>query len=945
MFASRPDEPEKSPTKRPGARWQVQLLGGLRVRCGDLEISRWGDHDAKLLFAHLALRPRVVHGRAELAQAIWPALADDDFEDVNAKRLRRLTRALSTLNAMFKQVSIPHVSPFLADTDTLRLNALACEIDVAYFEERFASRKWAQARACYGGELVPGLHDPWIEYERQRLANAYSRAEDESRDQAQLEPVDWAAQGDGVSQPDADGGALRRPLVAFETTFVGRLAEAEAVRRALITQRVVIITGIGGCGKTRLASEVARSLRGFAPLVPVWLAECERPDQLFDCVRAALDLSRTARNCREQVIDHLRGRPALLVLDNFEQLAGAQANGTLDALLQDLPQLRLLITSQRQLGRDDAFELELQPLPLPNADDDLDTLRLNPCVALFVSRACDARADFTLYARNQASVVEICQLLEGVPLLIELAAANIRKLPVPKLLPALQRSLKLQARPQAHAGMPQRHLSVQAILIWTWKLLSTDERDMLCSLSMMRGGWTTQQALALHTDARLGAAALEGLVRASLLRTRRQGHGATRISMLNMVREFVADQISPTQALVLRKKHRDCFFESAVHLPDQQQWPVADDEPNLQQAIQTAIDDNAPDVAAKLATVLAPMWRAQGASQQVLDLVTLLAAHAQVPSQQRMVLLTLLVSLSINNGQAQVAQARFVDALSLAGDNPLLLAQAVLAHAELHLRVGSGNSDADAERSLVLVEQAQGLLDRAQASQPGEPPALLKHLRAAALIRKGALTLEHRGQIDAAARMFEQAEQIFISLGDPRAALLALPGRASCLLRAKKFRETIAVAGKGEVLAEQLGDVTTQLQLFDRISESHFGLGQYDKALRVCQRQTRLARRKGLHFYAAFGAWNQCQSMIHLNQFELAVQLMAFASQYWVQRLAPLTDADHIYIKDMRSAAEGHLGAERVRREWARGLALSPWEGLNLASGPAPVHDQPTPEP
>jgi predicted ATPase len=952
MFVQHQDEPEKNPAKRPGARWQVQLLGGLKVRCGDLEISRWGDRHAMRLFAHLALYPRVVHGRAELAEAVWPDLVDDAFEDSGAKRMRQLTKTLSNLNGLFKQVSIPHVSPFLTDADTVRLNAAAFEIDVAYFEARFAGRLWAQARACYRGELMPGVKDAWIENERQRLVNAYSRAEAESQAAARLALGQLASEDEGKddeTEPDVEGGELHRPLVAFETSFVGRLPEMEAVRQALIKQRVVSISGVGGCGKTRLASEVTKGLHGFAPVVPVWLAECDRPAQMFDCIRAALDLSRTARDCREQVVDHLRGRRALLVLDNFEQLAGAEANGLLDAMLQDLPQLHLLVTSQRLLGRDDAVDVPLQPLPLPHADEDLDTLRRNPCVALFVSRACDARADFTLYARNQANVVEICRLLEGVPLLIELAAANIRKLPVPKLLPALQRSIKLQARPQAHAAMPQRHLSVQATLVWTWRLLSAGERHMLSSLCIMRGGWTQAQALAQalapQEDAKLGLALLDGLVQASLLRTARDGPGATRLSMLRMVREFVDDQISSTQAQALRQRHRDCFLQHALQLQAQGQWPADDDEPNLLQAIRTASDDHAPDVAAELATLLAPKWRARGATQQVLHLVTPLSTHVRVSAVQRMALLTLLVSLLINSGQMEAAKAPFVAAMNVAGDDPLLLAQAVIANAELHVRVGSGDPHADAEQSLALVDQARALLDRAQAEQPEAPAALIQHLRAVVLIRKGALTLEHLRQIDAAARMFEQAEQIFITLGDRRAAVLALPGRTSCLLRAQHFRETIAVASKGEVMAELLGDVTTQLQLLDRISESHVGLGQYELALRVCQRQTQLARQKGIYFSAAFGVWNQCQSLVQLNQFVLAVQLMAFASQYWVQHMAPLTDDDHVYINDVCRAAQGHLGAERVKREWARGLALSPLEGFNLASGPALAREGPTPEP
>jgi predicted ATPase len=926
MPGSDPD-PSKALTRvLPGGRWEVQLLGGLLLRNGDIEVKRFPSQAVTLLFARLALAPRTVHAREELAVALWPKVVDAsgrepaDASDIRRNRLRRV---LSTLRVLLEPPGVQPSRAVVADRDTVRLNAAAFDLDTTLFERHVARGQWAQARSCYRGELLPGLRDPWLRDQRARLAALLGRVDEQAQTGSPGVELDETPDADEAAPAPlvaAEEASTQRPIVPYVTRFFGRDTEVETLREALAAHHLVTITGPGGGGKTRLAAEAARDLQGFEPVTFVALADCDQPAYLYEHVRAALGLQPAARPALEQIVARLAGQRALLILDNFEQLVGAGGNAVLSTLRRRLPEAHLLLTSRRALRRNDQCQLAIAALALPGANDGLASVSRNPGVALFVDRARAVRLDFNLNARNVNGVVDVCRLLEGLPLSIELAAAKVRSHAPHEMAAALRRgSIELLARPHVRAVKPGRHDSLQTALAWSWTLLGPAERSLLRCLSTFRGGWTLEQARAVAQDPAADKA-LAALARDSLVQARPDADGAPRLHMLAVVREFVAGQLQLPGALALRHRHRAHFLAAATELDSRHQWPADADLPNLVEALASAWADDDIDTAAALAIALAGLWRARGAPEQALALLQHLARAERVPAAQRVTVLTLLSSLLLNAGQRQEAHAQAALALQAAGDHPVLRAEALFAQAALHWR-----AERDGPKALALLQAAEPLV-------PAGAEAAA--LRGRLLLLQGAIALQSGMDAAGAALLFEQAERLFGGLRDRRASLLALPGRTACLLAQGRYREVVAVASAGEQLAAKLGDVVTRLQLFDRLSSAHEASGHFDRALLACQRQTRLARAHGMAYFIAYGAWNQCFPLTQLGQPETAARLMAFARRYWVEQFGPLSADDECYIERVRECVKSQTGQRRWRLLWARGEALAVRDGIELASGP-----------
>ena len=902
-----------------GSAWQVQLLGGLRLHNGDVEIQRFSSRQALLLFARLVLAPRATWLRDDLALAVWPELCVDGVASDAARG--RLRRTLSTLRVQLEQPGVTLTSAFDADRDTVRLNAAGFDVDVDRFRRHAARREFAAAHASYRGELLPGLHDGFVDEERERLAARLAWVE------AALAgggDDDAAFDGDGDDGADtpAPAAEARRPIVPYLTRFFGRRAEIDQLCRAVEAQRVVCVTGAGGCGKTRLAAEAAAEIAGLEQVVFVALAECRQPEQLFDHLRAALGLQPSGRPPIEQIAVRLAGQRVLFVLDNFEQLVGDTAGPLLDTLLERLPEARLLLTSRRRLGRGDETVIELAPLPLPEAGADAETVARNPGVALFGDRARAARSDFRVSRLNAAAVADICRLLDGLPLAIELAAAKIRSHTPPDMLRQLQTSLRGLARPSVRAARAGRHASLDAALEWSWRLLAPPARDLLGCLTVFSGGWTPEQALAVGAGEGLPQA-LDALVRDSLVQAAPADGGAPRLQMLRVVREFVVQRLAGPAAAAARARHRAFFLAQARALDGRHAWPATADLANFGAALASGCDDEDIASAAALVQALAAHWRARGAPDAVVALLQRLAQMPSLPglpAAQRVDLRVLLAALWLNAGHAKEAHAQVVQALEAAGSDSALQALVVLAQAAVHWRAAH-----DGERTLELLGQAQALLPAdAAAAQRGRW-----------LMLRGAVALEHEDDHGRAAALFEQAERVYSGAGDRRTSLLALPGRAACLLLTERFREAIAVSTAGERLAAALGDVMTQIQLVNRIVNAHESLGELESALAASQREVQLAHAHGSRYFLAFALWNQPPLLARLQRAEDAALLMAFARVYWLRQLPVLSADDEAHVQRVQRQVDAALGAARCKLLWARGEALADGEAIAIASGPS----------
>ncbi len=349
------------------------------------------------------------------------------------------------------------------------------------------------------------------------------------------------------------GLPLPHNLPAPTTAFIGREAELEQLS-ALFSDpacRLVTLTGPGGVGKTRLALEFCWKQAG-APAAQfkdgiylAALAAVQDGDLLPAALADALKLP-GAPDPRQQLADYLRDKQMLLVLDNFEQLGGSADQ--LAALLQGAPGLRLLVTSRHQLDLYEEWILPLEGMAYP-APGDLTGWDQYAAVQLFQQRARRVNLRFALEEQRDC-VVRLCQLLEGLPLGIELAAAWANLFPCPEILRLIEANLGLPEPPTRN--LPARQRSLQAVFQYSWDLLAREEQNSLARLAVFQGGFSAEAAAAAPgVSARL----LASLAAKSLLRFSADG----RYEMHGLLRAFASEKLPPAGRQQAQAAHSAYF--------------------------------------------------------------------------------------------------------------------------------------------------------------------------------------------------------------------------------------------------------------------------------------------------------------------------------------------------------------------------------------------------
>ena len=516
------------------------------------EIRRFRSQKVASLLAYLALHVGRDCSRDVLCEALWP---DGDPHETR----NRLRVTLSSLRRQLEPPGVPAGAVLdTTVTNAVRLRAESVSVDVAAFETALRNRDTATARAVYKGELLPTFYEEWILTERERL-NGLAEDLGELSESVSALPVIHPA------NPVQKADSPRHRLPLYLTRFFGRDAERERLRAFLgdAQCRLITLTGAGGQGKTRLSVETAREQTAR----PVWfvaLADLWDGGQLGETIRDALALPRSPTPAFGQVVGFLQAQTApLLVLDNLEQIAPAAAP-LLVALLQQVPRLTLLATSRVRLEIPGEQEMPVSPLliptQIPTPSTDLPAIARHPAVALFVDRAQSARPDFQLTERNSADIVGICQLLEGIPLGLELAAARSASLTPSQMrqrltdhwdsLPAVGRTEKTD-----------RHRSLRAAIEWSVALLPLDQRRLFIQLSVFQGG-ATLEAIETVCDAPYTLDTLTRLRASSLVLLTEDG-GGFRYSLLEVLRQWASEQQSPMERNAGAERHAAWFYRFA----------------------------------------------------------------------------------------------------------------------------------------------------------------------------------------------------------------------------------------------------------------------------------------------------------------------------------------------------------------------------------------------
>ena len=335
-------------------------------------------------------------------------------------------------------------------------------------------------------------------------------------------------------------------------TVFGREKETIAIKGLLRRDdvRLVTLTGTGGTGKTRLAQAVLEGCRHEFDdgAFFVDLAAVNDPDLVASAIANTLGVKESSgKTLVENLINFLRDKRLLLVLDNFEQIIPAA--DLLPKFTGALPKLKILVTSRVPLHLPDEYELSVPPLAVPPADQGLtiDDLKNYSAVKLFIARAQGAKPTFIFHKENAFAAAQICARLDGLPLAIELAAARVKLLSPTAILGRLEKSLNLLT--SRRPGVPDRQRTMRGVIEWSYDLLDEDEKGLFNSLAVFAGGFTVEAAesiIQIQGDGgrRNESSVLdltESLIDKNLLVANERSDGSSRFRMLEIVREYALE--------------------------------------------------------------------------------------------------------------------------------------------------------------------------------------------------------------------------------------------------------------------------------------------------------------------------------------------------------------------------------------------------------------------
>ncbi|MFJ4516527.1 BTAD domain-containing putative transcriptional regulator [Streptomyces sp. NPDC088816] len=425
-------------------------------------------------------------------------------------------------------------------------------------------------------------------------------------------------------------------LRAELTSFVGRDADVAAVRALMAGHRLTTVIGPGGSGKTRLATETARTLLGELP-DGTWLVELAAIGADGDVAQSALAglglrdaLLGEAPDTEltDRLIAAVREREALLILDNCEHVIESAAVFA-HRVLGECRRLRILATSREPLGITGEALWLVEPLALPRADAGPDEIESSPAVRLLRDRAGAVRRDPA--DDSLATTVRVCRALDGMPLAIELAAARLRTMSIEQLANRLDDRFRLLTS-GSRTALP-RHKTLRAVVDWSWELLTEAERMVLRRLSVFSGGASLEaaeqvcagDAVERHQVLDL----LTALTEKSLL-VITEDDGAPRYRMLGTIKEYAGQRLADTgETDRARQAHLACFTELAEtaepHLrrAEQLEWlaRLGAEHDNIGSAMRGALAAGEAQAAMRLAAGAGWYWWLSGHKAEGLELI------------------------------------------------------------------------------------------------------------------------------------------------------------------------------------------------------------------------------------------------------------------------------------------------------------------------------------
>jgi predicted ATPase/class 3 adenylate cyclase len=596
------------------------------------------------------------------------------------------------------------------------------------------------------------------------------------------------------------------------TTFIGREREIAEAKRLLAETHLLTITGPGGSGKTRLSLEIGARLLSEYP-DGVWLVEFAH---LADPARVPQVLA-TALSVREEadrpllvtLVDHLRPKRVLLLLDNCEHLIDACA-GLADTLLRGCPEVKILPSSREALGLTGEVVFRVPPLSLPDSRlvPALERLAEYEAVRLFVDRAIAVKPDFTLTDDTAAAVVQICRRLDGIPLAIELAAARVRTLSVQQITAHLDERFRLLTG-GSRTALP-RHQTLRGLIDWSYGLLSEAERELFRRVSVFVGGWTLEASVAVCAGVdvdRYDIVELLGrLVDKSLCLIDCEGSDP-RYRLLETIRQYGFEKLAETsEGQVVRARHRDFYLgfaedaEPRLQGPEQVAWlqRLEADHDNLRAALRWSLDCDETEAALRLGSALSLFWDTHGYVREGREWLDELLAHARERPTSTVTARRALGKVLDAASRTRARWSEFPQATEFLTQGLAVWRELGdkrgIAEALNNLAVGATQSG-DRVRARVLVAESLALF-RELSDKRGTAHAL----------NNLAEILRGDGDLPGARALFEESVPLFEAIEERRGLSHALDNLGGILTAQGDYGPAEALYSRSRRLAEELGD-------------------------------------------------------------------------------------------------------------------------------------------
>ena len=691
----------------------------------------------------------------------------------------------------------------------------------------------------------------------------------------------------------ADAVRVRHNLPGERTRFIGRERELAECARLLDETRLLTVTGIGGCGKTRFAIKLAESLLDSFP-AGVWfvdLAPVAADGHVAEAAAAVLGVREEAgKDVVAMLRQHVRDHRTLLVLDNCEHLLAPCAS-LADALLREAESMRILATSREGLGVAGERQWALQPLTVPVAGSGSDraAVETSEAVQLFVERARASLKEFQLAEGNLDAVAEICRRLDGIPLAIELAAARVKVLSADQIRTRLDDRFRLLTT-GSRTGLA-RHQTLRATIQWSYDQLTSDEQRLLRGLTVFAGGWT------LEAGSRVAGGGAEEfevldllarLVDKSLVVVSQSSGQDPRYGMLETVRQYGLERLVESGEVgEARARHLvECLALAerayAGRAEDEEAWAATleAEHDNLRVALETARATD-PERYLELAGALGWFWYVRSHLADGSQHLT--AALAGSPSDP-----------------VRPARAR-----ALWGGAQLAAWQGVR------------------ERAMPAMEQAIAIWRKVD--DPIEVALGLEGLGWARVLAD---------EVEGALRAFEEALELQRRQGNPVLIHRAMVGVAQALVALHRVTEARALSEQVLAFAEPRGDRRTEHFACHFLGDCALIEGTPGEALRHYRRSLALARAVKDRVETTFELQGVAMSLAGLGDGEVGLRL---AGSVEAEKLRLGMESTMGFWEELLErylgAARETVGPEAARRALDIGRAIPFDEAVALALG------------